>query len=273
LAGNLTDNHQLQIYNPFETTCVPTTDSSGVVNPCGTFSRPAFEGNQIPQNLIDPRMVAYAKFVFPAAGPCLQSNQNGTCTANFLDTTPVVQHQDEFNVRGDQTFGAKNSAWFRYSFINSNVKSSGGLPNLLTNHEIDARNWGGSYVHVFNPTSIVQVQYARVTVLDNSATRFSSSTADIINTIGFSDAFASGFAGLNGGSLLPGPGISGYANGGESINDTPKANDTREIRGTYTKILGNHQVKFGAGFATANFESPLSQIAWVSALRRQPILN
>ncbi len=254
LAGNIADNNQLPIYNPFETTCL----ASGS-NPCASYARPAFAGNQIPANLIDQRMVAYAKFVFPAAGPCL--NFSGTtCTANAIDTTPLVQDQNEFNIRGDQTFGAKNSAWFRYSFINSTVHQSGGLPNLLNNHEIDARNWGGSYNHVFSPTQFLQVQYARVTVLDNSVTRFTASTADILSTVGFADTFVSGFAGLNGGSLLPGPGINGYANGGESVNDTPKANDTQEVRGTYTRIMGRHAVKFGAGYDTANFASPLSQI-------------
>ncbi len=254
LTGNIADNHQLQIYNPFATTCVAVGD-----NQCGTFTRPAFAGNQIPQNLIDQRMVAYAKFIFPTAGPCIASS-SGVCTANAIDNTPLTQKQDEFNIRGDQNFGSKDSAWFRYSFINSKVNSSGGLPGLLTAHEIDGRNWGGSYVHIFSPTQIAQVQYARVTVVDNSATRFTASTASILSTVGFSDAFASGFAGLNGGSLLPGPGIANYQNGGESLDLTPKANDTHEVRGTYTRIMGSHEVKFGAGYDTANFASPLSQI-------------
>ncbi|MGB6692110.1 MAG: carboxypeptidase-like regulatory domain-containing protein [Terracidiphilus sp.] len=254
LGGNEADNHQLQAYNPFTTACVAVGS-----NPCGTFTRTAFQGNQIPSNLIDPRMVAWAKFVFPAAGPCL-SMSNGICTANALDTTPLTQQQNEFNVRGDQNFGSKDSGWFRYSFINSTVDSSGGLPNLLTHHIIDARNYGGSYVHVFGPTRIVQAQFSRTTVLDDSTTRFTASTASIISTIGFSPAFASGFAGLNGGSLLPGPGISGFANGGESIDDTPEATDSNEYRGTYTQILGSHEVKFGAGWDSTNFASPLSQI-------------
>jgi hypothetical protein len=249
LAGNEADNNQLPIYNPFQTTG----------NPDGTFSRPAFAGNQIPSNLIDQRMVAYAKFIFPSAGPCLLSS-NGTCTANALDPTPLTQQQNEFDIRGDQSFGTKDTGWFRYSFINSTVNSSGGLPGLLTDHEIKARNWGGSFVHTFSPTQILQVQYARTTVSDDSATRFTQSTSDIISTIGFSNAFASGFAGANGGSLLPGPGISGFANGGESIDNTPKATDSHEIRGSYTKIMGNHEIKFGAGFDSVNFASPLSQI-------------
>ena len=152
LAGNLADNGQYQIYNPYETTCVAVDG-----NPCGSYTRPAFEGNQIPTNLIDQRMVAYAKYVFPAAGPCLQSS-NGVCTANAIDNTPLTQTQNEFNIRGDQNFGGKDSAWGRYSFINSTVNSSGGLPGLLTHHEIQARNWGGSFSHIFGPTQFLQVQ-------------------------------------------------------------------------------------------------------------------
>ena len=113
LAGNESDNGQPQIYNPYATTVV----GNG-------FSRPAFPGNQIPAALIDPRMVAYAKFVFPAAGPFFGTpNSSGAYPANAMDTTPTTQVQNEFDVRGDQNFGSKDSAWFRYSFINSTVNS------------------------------------------------------------------------------------------------------------------------------------------------------
>jgi hypothetical protein len=251
LAGNEADNHQPQIYNPYATTAAGNA-----------FSRPAFAGNQIPTALTDQRMVAYAKFVFPAAGPFFGTpNSNGAFPSNAIDTTPLTQVQNEFDVRGDQTFGAKDSAWFRYSFINSTVNQSGGLPGLLTHHPIQARNWGGSYVHTFSSTSIVQGQFSHTTVSDNSTTRFSASPANTISAVGFSSAFASGFAGLNGGSLLASPGINGLANGGESIDDTPKATDSYEYRGTYTRIMGNHEVKFGMGWDTANFASPLSQLS------------
>jgi hypothetical protein len=255
-AGNLADNGQLPIFDPFATTCVAVDG-----NPCGSYTRPAFAGNQIPTNRIDPRMVAWAQFVLPAAGPCLQTN-NGICTANAIDATPFTQNQNEFSVRGDQTIGSKDSAWFRYSFINSTVNSSGGVPGLLTNHEIEARNFGGSWNHIFSPTQILQVQYAHVTVADNSETRFTKSTDSIIGTVGFVQSYVGNFTANKGGSLLPGPNISGYngSGSGESIDFTPKANDTDEYRGTYTRIFGNHEVKFGAGWASANFASPLAQV-------------
>jgi hypothetical protein len=253
LAGNENDNQQLPIYNPFQTTAA--TNSGGP-----TFHRPAFAGNVIPSALIDQRMVSWAKFVFPAAGPCLNLQTNGFCSANALDTTPTTQVQNEFNIRGDQTFGAKDSAWFRYSFINSTVDKSNGLPNLPDHHILNARDWGGSYVHIFSPTRIVQGQFAHVTVVDNSTNFFTASTAGILSTVGFSSNFVGGFGATGGKSLLPGPGISGFANSSESVNLTPKATDTWEYRGTYTQILGSHEIKFGVGFDSANFASPLAQI-------------
>jgi Carboxypeptidase regulatory-like domain len=251
LSGDEADNAQPQIYNPYATTVVGTG-----------FSRPAIPGNQIPSNLLNPQMVAYAKFVFPAAGAFFNFNPTtGSYVSNAVDTTPLIQQQDEFNVRVDQTFGPKDSAWFRYSFIDETLTDSGGLPNLPSTLIINARDWGGSYVHIFSPTRIIQGQFAKTTVLDNSTTRFKASTANIITTVGFSPAFASGFAGANGGSLLPSPGINNLANGGESIDDTPKATDSEEYKAVYTQILGTHEVKFGGGYIATGFASPLSQIS------------
>ncbi len=75
-----------QIYNPFSTRPDPA-------NP-GKFIRDPFPGNQIPSNLIDPRMVAFIHAVLPPAGPVL----NGTGD-NAIDTTPNHQTQNEYNVR------------------------------------------------------------------------------------------------------------------------------------------------------------------------------
>ena len=250
LGGNEADNGQLQIFNPYDTV------------PAGAnFTRPAFAGNQIPANLIDQRMVAYSKFVFPAAGPFFQSNGHGGFLYNAVDPTPLVQTQNEFNIRGDQTFGANDSAWFRYSFIDETVTSSGGLPNLPSTLIINARDWGGSYVHVFSSQRILQAQFAKTTVLDNSTTRFKASTSDIYQTVQFADSFANGFAGANGGFLIPSPGIGNLSNGGESIDDTPKATDSDEYKGTYTQIIGRHEIKLGGGYIATGFASPLSQIS------------
>ncbi|MFC5861873.1 carboxypeptidase regulatory-like domain-containing protein [Acidicapsa dinghuensis] len=249
LAGNEADNGQLPIYNPYET--VPSGNF---------FTRPAFTNNQIPSNLIDPRMVAYAQFIFPKAGSFFSPNGHGGFLYNAVDTTPLVQDQNELNGRIDQTFGPKDSGWFRLSAINEKVTSSGGLPGLPSTLIIHARDWGGSYVHIISPTKIIQGQFAKTSVLDNSTTRFAASTSSIYSTVGFADSFANGFAGAGGGFLIPGPGINNLSNGGESIDDTPQATNSFEYKGTYTQILGNHEIKFGGGYIATGFLSPLSQI-------------
>jgi len=238
-SGNL-----IQIYNPYSTRPDPA-------NP-GQFIRDPFPNNQIPANLIDQRMVALAHFVYPKAGPLFNNN-----TANAVDPTPLHQNQDEFTVRVDHTFGPKDSAWFRYSFINSTQTQSGGVPGLLSTLQTPGRNWGGSYVHIFNPSFILQAQYARTTGQHNNTQRFTASTNGVISSVGFSNAFVGGFA-ATADSLLPSLGIDGFAGGGETIQNTPKATDSHEVRATLTKIVGNHEIHFGGGYTTLNFESPIA---------------
>ena len=231
-----------QIYNPFTT----TPDGS-------SFTRQPFAGNIIPSNLIDPRMVAYAQAIFPAAGPYFNNN-----TANALDTTPDTQTQNEYNVRIDQTFGQKDSMWFRYSRIDSVVSTSGGLPNLVKNDSIPGRNWGGSYVHTFSPSLQLQAQYTRTTVSDDSSDKFTKlNSASVDAAAGFAAGFASNFSGVSG-WLIPNPGIGGFASGGEIIQNTPKATDNHQFSLAITKVKGTHELKFGGGFTSSVFSSPIS---------------
>ncbi|WP_263365494.1 TonB-dependent receptor [Edaphobacter bradus] len=243
LAGDETGANQ--IYDPYSTRPDPAHP--------GQYLRDPFPGNQIPASRIDQRMVAFAKFVYPTAGPLVK----GT---NAVDNTPLVQTENEFTARVDQNFGKKDSAWFRYSMINNVVSKSGGLPGLQGANSVPARNWGGSYVHVFGPSLILQLQYARTTVRSDSTNHWTKSINDIFTTVGFSSAFAGGFAANGGGNLLPGTGINGYSDGGESINLTPKATDSHQVSGVLTKILGNHEIRFGGGFISNTFEAPLGQI-------------
>ena len=226
LGGNncgTNKNLACQIYNPFTTG----------LNGNATGERTAFAGNIIPTNLIDPRMVAYAQAVFPAAGP-----YNASTNSNAVDNTPEVQTQNEYNVRIDETLG-KNNVFFRWSAINSLLSTSGGLPGLVKSRNDPWKNWGFSYNRVFGPSLILQLQYARTTNSDNTNQRFTALNAATLDSqVGFADTFAGGFAGAKNGPLIPSPGISGYANGGENIENTPKATDW-QYSGTLSKILGN----------------------------------
>jgi hypothetical protein len=243
LAGD--ESGASQIYDPYSTVTDP--------NHPGQYLRTPFAGNQIPSNRISPQMLAYAQFMFPAAGAPFDSNGD-----NAIETTPLVQTENEFDGRIDQNFGKKDSVWFRYSMINDVTNHSGGLPGLQSTNSVPARNWGGSYVHIFGPSLILQLQGARTTVQSNSTTLWTKSITQVFTAAGFSTAFAGGFAGNGGGDLLPSPGISGYSGGGESIVKTPEATDSYQVSGNLTKVIGNHEIHFGGGFISNKFASPIS---------------
>jgi outer membrane receptor protein involved in Fe transport len=245
LAGDESDNGQNPIYDPLST----------VVTPTG-YSRTAFPNNQIPADRIDQRMVTWAKFIYPTAGPFFNPTGNGSFSANAVDTTPQVQKFNEFSVRADQTFGSKDSAWFRYSFINSTLTQSGGLPSLPTSLIINSRNFGGSYVHVFGPTRIVQFQYSHSIVADNGVNEFKAPTADLISAVGWAQNFVGNFS--SGRDFVPQLSIQGLSGTGEEINLTPKATDNNGFQGSITQIINNHTVKFGLGWVTTGFESTIN---------------
>jgi hypothetical protein len=226
-----------QIYNPFST--VPNPASPG------EYIRSPFPGNQIPASLIDPRIVAYAHFIFPAAGPVLDAAGD-----NAVNSTPITQAQNEFDIRVDQKIGANDSAFFRYSFINSTTNSSPTLPIIANTTATPARAWGASYVHVFSPSLILQGQFARTTDVYNNINLSTQPTSTVFSQAGFAAAFAGDFTAANGRNLLPSPGIVGYSSSGEVYETIPKTTDSYQESATLTKTLGNHAMTFGGGFTS-----------------------
>jgi hypothetical protein len=229
-----------QIYNPFSTTPNPAIP--------GEYIRQPFPGNQIPANLISPQMVAYAKFVFPAAGPAFNSAGD-----NAIDPTPLKQSQNQGELRIDESFGEKDSAWFRYDIVNSITSESGGLPTASELIPVPARNFGGSWVHVFSPSLVLQVQGGHESAAIRYTTLFTAPTAAIFSQVGFAPSFAGGFTqSPTSEDLVPGPGITGYANSGDQVEGSDKAGGTTDLSsvgGMLTKIVGTHSLEFGASFA------------------------
>ena len=195
--------------------------------------------------MIDPRIVAYAHFIFPAAGPVLDAAGD-----NAVNSTPITQAQNEFDIRVDQKIGANDSAFFRYSFINRPTNSSPTLPIIANTTATPARAWGASYVHVFSPSLILQGQFAATTDVYNNINLSTQPTSTVFSQAGFAAAFAGDFTAANGRNLLPSPGIVGYSSSGEVYETIPKTTDSYQESATLTKTLGNHAMTFGGGFTS-----------------------
>lgn len=241
LSGNLSD-WPSQIYNPFSTRPDPANPGQYISDP--------FPGNQIPTHLIQQNLVAYAQFAYPQAGPVFDSSGD-----NALDTTPLTQTQNEWDIRIDQKIGANDSAFFRYSALDSTTVASSGLPNDPSTTDLPARNWGGSYVHVFSPSLVLQGQFSHTTMPNVSQNFFTKPTADIAKTLNFNPAFTTGLVAAPGSVVLPSLSIGGYTANPGDYRNTNELTNSWEYSGSLEKTLGTHALHFGAGFTTMSFSS------------------
>src|SRR5271170_4098358 len=235
-----------QIYNPFSTVPDPAHP--------GQYIRQPYPGNQIPSNLISSSMEAYATFVFPAAGPAFDANGD-----NLLDTTPETQTINQWTARIDQQIGKNDSAWFRYSYDTSVASSSDGLPGIPNVNTNPNRNYGGSYVHVFNPTLILQGEFGRTIAGANASAFFTKGSAGIIQQVGFAPSFAGNYTAIgNSTSLLPQLAINGYSSATENISNHPEVPSAYQFSGVLTKTWGNHEIHAGGGYISNRFLSPIA---------------
>ncbi|HSU31461.1 MAG TPA: TonB-dependent receptor [Bryobacteraceae bacterium] len=234
-----------QLYNPFSTRTDPAHP--------GNYIRDPFPNNQIPQNLLNPASLLYAKTLFPAAGSLTASGTNA------FDLTPSRVNQDSYNGRVDQVFSERDVLFGRISYYNQNDSNSAGYPGVVNQIALEGWNWTLHETHTFNPTAVLDVHFGRNWGDDLTEKVFSrapSGFATQLEQLGFSPNYIGGFQGGQG-PFVPLVSISGYVStGGNNVQDTRIA-DIWEFGGDFTKIAGRHNLKIGANFATNNTRSPI----------------
>lgn len=240
LSGDLSDQPH-QIYNPFSTRPDP--------NHPGSYIRDPFPNNQIPSALIDQNMIAYAQ-LFP------KPISTGVPGFNGLDTTPTTTNQYEGNGRVDEQFNPRNSAWFRYSRYNLPVQAAGGFKGVIEPIDDYGWNYGASYLHIFNPTTIIQLEFGRTYDNAISGSAFANRPGDIIASTGFASSFACGFTHANGGCLVPSVTIPGFVTGedGESYNADGQS-DFYQYSADFTTIVRDQTLKIGFALYPTKFDA------------------
>jgi hypothetical protein len=236
LAGNLGDQ-KAQIYNPFSTRPDP--------NKPGSYIRDPFPGNQIPSNLIDQHMIAFAK-LFP------QPVSTGVAGFNALDTTPTITNQYEGNGRVDDQINERNAVWFRYSRYDLPIQAAGGFKGLIQPIEDKGWNYGFSYLHTFNPTTIMQFQFGRTYDIAITGSTFQNKPSDILAQIGIASSFDCGF--VHAGCLISQLSIPGFLSGGEFYNLDGQS-DFYQYSVDFTKIVRSHTFKVGFGLYPTKFDA------------------
>jgi outer membrane receptor protein involved in Fe transport len=243
LAGDLSDEPR-QIFDPFSTRPDPARP--------GSYIRDPFPGNQIPASRLDPGMVYYARTTLPAPV------NTGVANRNALDPTTFKQSQEEYTARIDQNIGANDFFWYRYSGRLQDTDGSGGRPALANINENRSRNVAMSWVHLFSPTTVLQVQYGHVLVRNPMGTRFRSLPPNFLQDVGLSEQFAGNFIG--GAELIPGFNVADFFSGGEGGILKSKPVDIDQIRGNVSKVVGTHTFKFGGEFNSTTHFNDVTQI-------------
>lgn len=222
-----------QIYNPF------------------LAGRPAFAGNKIdPARWFNPIAVKYATMLLPIAP------LGAPVTNNYVDRTPASTNQNNFSVRLDETLNLHNSFWFRYSRIGQQATTSSGFPTLLNTTPITAVNWGGDYLHTFNDTTTLNLQIGHSSDTNISAVRYTNGkSADLVSQLGFSSAFACGYAaqGADTDCLVPAVSVTGYLGGGESNSYSDPATGLYQYSGDFSKLKGRHFIQAGGNLYWNSF--------------------
>jgi hypothetical protein len=226
-----------QLYNPYSTT--ETSPGSGV------FTRTAFQGNQISRSLINPQAVAFIRAALPAA-----QTLPGTTAYNALNETPLTEQQQNYSGRIDQTFGSRDFVFFRYSGQQNFVNTPGNIASLVTYTNQPSQQYGVSWVHMFSSTFTIQSQYSRAHISQSKRAAFS--TPGLGAVYGAAATLAGSF--IQDPQLAPNLTVTGYWNGGESLNNGSDYTNTHEYKVALTKTLGRHELGFGGSWNQINFQ-------------------
>jgi hypothetical protein len=228
-------------------------------NPCQLFdptgsnnansSRPAYIGNQVPASELDPRAVAFINAIFPA--PTTVPGYAITAENGEI-TTPTVYNTYNYMVRLDQHIGTRDFIFGRYNNWQEKTTGPGAIPHLYSYSQLPAQQYGVSWLHVFSPSTTMQVQYGRTHVVYNSYSEFDSPAA--LNGYQPDSSFSGDY--LEGITLMPSIGVSGGQNGfsgGENSSPAPNEANIHEWLGSVSRTIGRHSLQAGGGWEEINY--------------------
>ena len=242
LSGNLSSITQ-QIYNPWSTAPDPAHP--------GQFTRTAFNGNQIPSNLIDTNLVAFLN-AFYTKSPL---ENTGIPGINYIDTSPNLNRQDTATIRFDHQFSNNTTGWVRYTGANTPSTSGSGLPSVLEANFLHAYQAGGAITHTFaGGTKVATFRFGRTSAQDNGYGVLVGVPQDVWQTGGFTPAFAWNY--LPGIPLQLQITMVGFYGTPYMEYEGNHMADTYEIAHDFTWIHGRHTIQTGFDLNTNNNAQP-----------------
>ncbi|MBI4903559.1 MAG: carboxypeptidase regulatory-like domain-containing protein [Acidobacteria bacterium] len=168
-------------------------------------------------------------------------------TQNYIASGSQGINRDGLHWRYDYNINEKNSFYFRYSYQNADLLSPQLQPIFKSRSEFDVVNFGASWIHIFSPTTTLEVGFGTNQPISPGITDKGSLTrADYLAKTGMQmyqkDVFGDPLVNISIGSYSI-PGV-----GGQVIGD-----NIWQWRGNVTKIVGKHSFKFGGQYHHRQF--------------------
>ncbi|MGA8272527.1 MAG: carboxypeptidase-like regulatory domain-containing protein, partial [Candidatus Sulfotelmatobacter sp.] len=180
-----------QLYNPC---AAGTGGNAGTCSILSPSQRPAFAGNIIPTNMLNPVFTAMAtNALYPAAVSTLSSG-----FGQAFNTVDQQYNSDQGDIKVDYNASAKDHINARFSKSNQYDPQTNSVA-LLGNKINEAYLLTGSanWTHTFSPNLLNEVRFGKNNIkLNNGLTAFDNSVGSLGNTIGIADGNPSGITGL-----------------------------------------------------------------------------
>lgn len=170
----------------------------------------------------------------------------------------------------DHHFGQRDIVWGRYSGSYDSNQQPGPIPAILNQVRGRAHNFAVSWVHTFSPSTILQVQSARVFVWTRSVAQYRSLPTGFIQQVGYSANILTPY--VDGKTYIPNYSPAGFFSTGESMT-LLRPGDSLHHKAGLSKLVGNHTLKFGGehNWIGWYYENGVSSVSFQPAQTADPL--
>lgn len=205
-----------------------------------TVIRDPFPGNIIPKNRISPAITYLLNTMIPLP------NRPGLIN-NYINTQGFSNDRDSLNIRGDHNFNTSNVISMRYSRQRVGQNQPGGNPYLYALNRYDVNNYMGSWTHVFNPTSVLELKFGRnVPIIPAPTINTKVQRSEFLAKSGIKMFIPDVL--YNPIPAFSADGEWSVGSGGGITGDT-----VNQFIGNYSKVLGRHSLKAGFNYSRRHF--------------------
>ena len=199
-----------------------------------------FANNIMPQSRINPAIPTALEMTTPLP------NRDGL-TQNFVGNRSQANDRDGIHWRYDYNINESNTFFFRFSWQDANLLNPDFRPLFMGRSEFDVVNYGGSWTHIFSPTTTLDVGFGTNQPHDPGVTDKEGITrADFLSRTGMQMYQTEVF-----GDPLVNLSFSPYGSPGAGGGIT--GDNVWQTRGNLNVVRGKHSLKFGGQYHYRNF--------------------